>query len=89
MKLEPVAIWTNNLEQSKDYYQTYFNVCPNAVYTNKAIGFNTHFLTFQSGVRLESTSKPDIPENRNDTVGTQHLGIIHLAFDVETVEEVE
>lgn len=30
-----------------------------------------------------------IPENRNDTAGAQHLGLIHLAFGVNSMEEVD
>ena len=32
--------------------------------------------------------KPGIPENLNDTLGKQHLGLIHLSFGVETMEKV-
>ncbi|MBK9568339.1 MAG: hypothetical protein IPO37_25230 [Saprospiraceae bacterium] len=32
---------------------------------------------------------PNIPANANDTVKTQHKGIIHLAFGVDTVKDVE
>ncbi len=32
---------------------------------------------------------PGIPVNQNDTVQKQHMGIIHLAFGVDTIEEVE
>ncbi len=34
-------------------------------------------------------SMPSIPGNKNDTIEKQHLGIIHLAFGVDTTEEVE
>jgi lactoylglutathione lyase len=32
---------------------------------------------------------PDIPFKGNDTVQKQHLGIIHLAFGVNTMKEVD
>ncbi len=32
---------------------------------------------------------PNIPENTNDTIVKQHKGIIHLAFGVDTIKEVE
>jgi lactoylglutathione lyase len=34
-------------------------------------------------------TRPSIPSNTNDTVTEQHLGIIHLAFGVASVEEVD
>jgi lactoylglutathione lyase len=33
--------------------------------------------------------RPNIPANANDTIGKQYRGIIHLAFGVDTREEVE
>ncbi|MGI9552682.1 MAG: VOC family protein [Aurantibacter sp.] len=89
MNIEHVAIWTNRLEVLKDYYIKYFDATPNKKYTNPKTRFQSYFLTFSSGARLELMEKPAIPENKNDVEGQQHLGIIHLAFGVERVEEVD
>jgi lactoylglutathione lyase len=56
---------------------------------NAQKGFESYFLSFRSGARLELMARPDIPENKNDTVQAQHLGIIHLAFGVATMTEVD
>lgn len=85
MTLEHVAIWTKDLERLKAYYQRYFAAQSNDKYVNAANRFESYFLHFQSGARLEIMSKPDIPENKNDTSAAQHLGIIHLAFGVDTM----
>ena len=89
MILEHVAIWTSNLEALKDYYIKYFGATPNNKYINSTNQFQSYFLTFRSGARLEIMSKPGIPQNQNDTVIKQHEGIIHLAFGVNTKEEVD
>jgi len=89
MTLEHVAIWTNQLEKLKDYYVKYFGGHPNKKYINEKKQFHSYFITFKSGARLELMAKPGIPENTNDTVGAQHLGIIHLAFEVSSIEEVD
>jgi len=89
MTLEHVAIWTRQLEVLKDFYVRYFGGVPNAKYINHAKGFESYFITFQSGARLELMQRADIPESRNDTVQQQHLGIIHLAFGVNTMNEVD
>ena len=89
MTLEHVAIWTNNLEALKTYYIKYFHAKSNDKYTNDKNNFQSYFLSFQSGARLEIMSMPDVPPNRNDTIEKQHQGIIHLAFGVDTIEEVE
>ena len=89
MTLEHVAIWTTQLEELKNYYIRYFDASSNVKYINPAKKFESYFLHFASGARLELMSRPGIPVNRNDTVQQQHLGIIHLAFGVDTIHEVE
>jgi len=89
MKLEHVAIWTDDLESLKTYYQRYFGGIPNAKYTNEKKGFQSYFLTFESGARLELMSMKGIPANQNDTVQSQHTGIIHMAFGVGSMKEVD
>jgi len=89
MTLEHVAIWTNDLDRMKEYYTKYFGAKPNDKYINPAKRFESYFLSFQSGARLELMKMNDIPGNLNDTIQKQHLGIIHLAFGVSTLEEVE
>jgi lactoylglutathione lyase len=88
MTLEHVAIWTKDLEKLKNYYTRYFNARPNDKYINAKNNFESYFLSFESGARLELMSRPDVPPNTNDTINKQCLGIIHLAFGVATIEEV-
>ena len=89
MTLEHVAIWTDNLEKLKDYYTKYFGGVCNDKYSNEANKFQSYFLTFKSGARLEIMTMPDIPANKNDTIISQHKGIIHLAFGVNSLQEVD
>lgn len=89
MILEHVAIWVNDLEKMKGYYCTYFGGKPNDKYRNEANLFESYFLTFDAGARLELMAMPGIPENRDDTIEKQHKGIIHLAFGVDTMQEVD
>ncbi len=89
MILEHVAIWTDKLEELKDYYIKYFGGSSNEKYTNGEKQFHSYFLSFKSGARLEIMSMPGIPDNKNDRVITQHKGIIHLAFGVDTINEVD
>jgi len=89
MTLEHAAIWTDHLEQLKEYYIKYFDAKANDKYTNTKNKFESYFLTFDGGARLELMSMPGIPANMNDTVKKQHSGIIHLAFGVDTMKEVD
>jgi len=89
MILEHVAIWTSQIERLKEYYTKYFQAISNEKYINVNTGFSSYFLSFGSGARLELMSRPDVPTNQNDTVQLQHLGIIHLAFAVDTTQAVD
>jgi lactoylglutathione lyase len=89
MTLEHVAIWTNDLEGLRQYYIKYFTAHSNEKYKNEKTGFESYFLTFESGARLELMRRADIPNNANDTINRQHLGIIHLAFGVSSTQEVD
>lgn len=89
MIIEHLAIWTRNLEALKEYYVQYFGAQSNDKYTNAQKQFQSYFLSFASGARLELMSRPDIPDNANDPVNAQYLGLIHFAFGVDTIAEVD
>lgn len=89
MKLDHIAIWTDNLELLKDYYVNYLDGVSNEKYINTKTGFQSYFITFNSCSRLEIMSVSGIPENKNDTIINQHKGLIHMAFGVETIQEVD
>jgi lactoylglutathione lyase len=88
MVIDHVAIWTTQLEQLKDFYIKYFNGRANDKYINKEKQFESYFVRFESGTRLELMQMPGIPENLNDRAGKQHQGIIHLSFGVESMDDV-
>lgn len=89
MILEHVAIWTNNLEQLRRYYMDYFDAVFNDKYVNDQKQFESYFLSFASGARLELMRRPGIPAVTENAVSTQYLGIIHLAFGVSSRAEVD
>ncbi|WP_029904346.1 VOC family protein [Prevotella sp. 10(H)] len=88
MLLHHVAIWVSDLEKIKEYYVNHFGATANELYTNKTTGFRSYFLTFASGSQLEVMHRDDIPDNANNTI-TQYKGYIHLAFAVNSAEEVD
>jgi lactoylglutathione lyase len=88
MTIDHVAIWTTQIERLKDFYVKYFNGSSNKKYRNKDNKYESYFVSFGSGSRIEIMQKPGIPVNLNDTVEKQYLGIIHLAFSVDTMDEV-
>jgi len=89
MKLEHAAIWTEDLETMKDFYVRYFGGKSGRKYCNETKQYESYFVAFEQGARLELMKKAGIPENRNDSTGSQHRGLIHLAFEAATKQEVD
>ncbi len=81
MRIEHVAIWTDNLERLTSFYEKYFQGKRNEKYSNKKKKFESYFLSFDSGCRLEIMSMEGIPASKDD-VYQQFAGLIHLAFDL-------
>ncbi len=81
MKIEHIAIWTNDIERLKNFYSTYFKVISNSKYINRINDFQSYFLSFGDGARIELMQRPDIPDNVNDP-RKQNLGLIHIAISV-------
>ena len=84
MKIEHVAIWVRDLEQIKGFYQTYFGAVPNKKYVSTSRAFESYFLRFESGSRLEIMWSPEI-FIINDQ---EHLRFAHIAISVGSEDDV-
>ena len=74
MKIEHVALWVNELEQMRRFYETYLGATANDKYTNEQKQFESYFLTFpDSTCRLELMRRPDIQGTPRETVGYAHI----------------
>ena len=83
VKFAHVALWTNSLEQLRDFYTRYFGGQCGDKYTNGAKGFESYFVRF-GGVSLELMSRTDITEGCSG----ERLGFCHVAFGVDSREAV-
>ncbi len=88
MKIEHIAIWVKDLEKSRMFYRKYFGAVSNEKYRNPVKNFESFFLSFENGCRLELMTRPDIQENEN-SFEAQKYGIIHLAFSTGSREKVD
>ena len=89
--LEHVAIWTRDLEGMKEFYCAYFDGKAGAKYRSKSAAhpnFESYFLTFGDGSRLELMQMPTIPESAY-ALGQEALGLTHIAFAVGGTDEVD
>lgn len=85
MQLTHIAIWTNELERSREFYTTYFNGKSNEKYVNPRKGFASYFVTFEGGVSLEIMQRTDVTEERDGFF----IGLAHFAFSVGSKEKVD
>ena len=77
MNIAHIAIWTKDLEIMKDFYTRYFKGESNEKYINPIKRFESYFICFESGTKLELMHKQSV-DKPLDT--EEHLGITHIAF---------
>ena len=86
MKIEHAALYVRDLEEAKRFFETYFEVKSNQLYHNQKTGFQSYFLSFDEGARLEiMTRKEGLAENNQELL---FLGYHHLAFSLGSREKV-
>ncbi len=88
MKIEHIAIWSRDIEKLKDFYIHYFCASASERYFNPKKNFQSYFLSFDDGCRLELMQMPGIPDDLNNK-HLQSTGIIHFAISVESKEAVD
>ena len=87
MKIDHAALWTLQLETLKAFYVTYFAAQAGAKYTNPRTHFESYFLGFDQGARIELMQAPDV-EDRT-ALQSRPLGYAHLSFSVGSAAEVD
>jgi lactoylglutathione lyase len=88
MKIHHVAIWTKDIEKMKNYYVKYFGCKSNEKYINANNSFESYFLEFKNGSKLELMQRSTIPENKNN-IDDQNIGLIHIAISVGSKVNVD
>jgi len=87
MKIEHIALWANDIEGLKDFYVTYFNATSNKKYINESKAFQSYFVSFDDGARLEIMQMPNILKKEH-TADKQSMGYIHIALAVSDEQRV-
>ncbi|MFC4311294.1 VOC family protein [Steroidobacter flavus] len=88
MRIEHLALWTDDLARVRNFYVTYFDAVAGSGYRNAAKGFESVFLSFGDGARLEfmktTTLSPVVIP-----AGAQRMGLTHFAMSVGSEERVD
>lgn len=88
MKIEHLALWTYDIERLKKFYVEYFNAEAGQKYVNPKKEFQSYFLRFGDGPRLEIMQMPGIDPPANST-SKQSIGLIHFAVSVGSKPTVD
>lgn len=86
MRIEHIAMYVNDLENAKQFFERYMGAVSNTMYHNKTTDFKSYFLTFDDGARLEIMNKPVMDDSEKSMNRT---GFIHIAFSVGSKEKVD
>ena len=79
MRIEHVAIWTRDLQALKEFYCKWFQAEAGLKYTNEKKGFESYFLTFPSGARLE-LMRTVLGDGQTRESTKTFSGFAHIAF---------
>lgn len=85
MKIEHTAVWVKDLEIMRDFYETYFGGAANDKYENHEKQFESYFLKFDEGARLELMRKTGIGERPKEN----SIGWAHVAFSLGSKQAVD
>ena len=94
MMISHIAIWVSDLEMMRGFYEQHFGAHAGAKYENTRKHYESYFLSFDSGIRLELMRKEgvsfscvnDDPESANSCgeadryVAPERIGFSHIAF---------
>ena len=87
-RIEHVALWTRDLERLRDFYVRHFGARAGAPYCNPRKGFDSCFLEFEGGARLEIMRTTQL-ELTDAPPGAQRRGLTHIAVGVGSEARVE
>lgn len=85
MHIEHIALWTRDLEVLRAFYERYFGATAGARYHNPKKRFQSYFLRFEGGARIELMHSPEIEEPTTHA----RFGYAHLAMALGSQEAVD
>jgi lactoylglutathione lyase len=78
VRLEHVGVWVADIDAVAAFYAKYFEARIGALYQNPRTGFESRFLEFGSGARLEIMRRQDV----HLPAAAEQLGFAHVALTV-------
>jgi lactoylglutathione lyase len=86
--IEHLALWTADVDRLAAFYESYFGARAGPRYRNAAKGFESRFVSFAGGARIElmrTTTLSPLTVPR----GAQRMGLTHIALAVGSEADVD
>jgi lactoylglutathione lyase len=87
-RIEHVALWTEDIERLVAFYSVYFAATAGVEYVNAAKGFESRFLSFEGGARIELMKTTTLSPAKH-APGAQRMGLTHLAVTLGSEQLVD
>lgn len=88
VKIEHLALYVEDLEKMKSFYETYLLGKAGEKYHNPNKGFTSYFISWEEGARLELMHREDLPQ-KYDFDGEEKMGLTHLAISLGSALKVD
>lgn len=88
VRIEHLAVWTEDVERLTSFYCAYFGATAGRKYLNLANGFESRFVSFDSGARLEIMRTTSLHPVEHEP-GAQRMGLTHLALSMGSEDRVK
>src|SRR5262245_62582734 len=87
-RIEHIALWVHDLGALSAFYARSFAAQVGARYVNATKGFESCFLTFESGARVELMTTSRLSPARH-APGVERMGLTHLAISLGSEAAVD
>lgn len=86
MRIEHAAMYVNDLEGARRFFEKYFQAVSGEEYRNEKTGFRSYFLSFEGDARLEIMTRLGMADGEKPLART---GFAHVAFRAGSAEAVD
>ena len=88
MRIEHIACWTDDVDRLAAFYEEYFHGAAGPKYSNAAKGFESRFVSFGDGARLEIMRTTTLSPVAI-AAGAQRMGLTHFALALGSERAVD
>jgi len=88
VRIEHIALWTADVDRLAVFYESYFGARAGPRYRNAEKGFESRFVAFAGGARLELMRTTTLTPSALPR-GAQRMGLTHVALAVGSEAEVD